>query len=123
VSDLVIRERDGWVELDLPAQPSHPYAKPDWDRLWSSIGQGDFHEARLVLEEADVYFTQPGTEGEETFEGKVDFRMVAVPDDMLGESMRVWFKPDAPVEVWAVDSDERLLEGQGASRRTKPRRR
>lgn len=104
MSDLVIAERDGWVELELGSVYGI-----DWYQLWGSIGQGDDDGARDALEASEVFFTKPGTDGEEMFDGKLEFVAVALPDDMMGEARRVWVKTDAPFEVW-ISTDERLQE-------------
>ena len=81
--DLVIREDDGWEELE-EFQQALADAPPGWglSPLWRAVGQGQYREAASLLE--DLGFE---------FEGEVAVvKLVAEPDDRLDDHYRVWVR-------------------------------
>jgi hypothetical protein len=81
--DLVIREDDGWEELD-DFQRALADAPPGWglSPLWRALGQGQYDAAVVLLEELGFEFS-----------GEVKtVKLIAEPDDMLGDSYRIWVR-------------------------------
>lgn len=81
MADLVIREADGWEELE-ELQAAIRHGGLDIGELWSAVGNGSTKVAVTLLEDSGYEFDQKVT----------GVRMLSVPDDMLGERYRVWVK-------------------------------
>jgi hypothetical protein len=83
VSDLVIREADGWHEIsDLVNELDAGLQK----ELWEYVAQGRQSDAHDLLD------LELGDGLQEKF-GKQPFgsiKVLSVPDDRQGESIRVW---------------------------------
>lgn len=106
MSDLCILASDGWTELELGSAYRNLgmlRGALDWDALWSAAGAGDDASVAAVLEEAGIWFAHADTDGERLFDGRIEFRIVELPDDMAGSIRRIWFRIPLrwPVEVWA----------------------
>lgn len=81
--DLVIREDDGWEELD-DFQRALADVPPGWgfSSLWRALGHGQYPAAVELLEELGFEFS-----------GAVKaVKLIAEPDDMLGDSYRIWVR-------------------------------
>lgn len=84
MSDLCIREADGWEELD----EFHTASAEIVEDIWLASGSGDVAKIDTLLYDIGYDF------GED--ERVVGFRMVAVPDDILGRLNRAWVKLSKP---------------------------
>lgn len=85
MSDLVIAEEDGWFEVsDLLGQVKDEVLK----ELWGYVGQGNLEDARDLL---DMELGDPLEDrfGTRPIEG---IKALTVPDDVLGERLRVWVR-------------------------------
>lgn len=79
MADLIIREADGWEELeevDLTFEGGI-------DPLWVAVSRGEIDEAQTLLEDDGFDF-----DGEEI----TAIRVIATPDDLRGERIRIWVK-------------------------------
>lgn len=83
--DLMIREEDGWEELQ-DVEGAATSGALDVDALWAAVGQGNAEEAADMVMDAGWAFDES--------EKVVGVRMVAVPDDMLGRLRRIWVKTE-----------------------------
>lgn len=85
MSDLVIREKDGWIEISDVVDKLGPIPKQE---LWEFSAKNDVEHAQELL---DMEF---GDAIEEKI-GMADLsaiRAVSIPDDLKGEVLRVWVK-------------------------------
>ncbi len=87
MSDLVIRQADGWREIseivDEAVQAGYVRAQD----IWKLAAQGRNEE---IERELRVY------NGFDEFMGKkmaTGFRLMLVPDDIKGDSLRIWVLP------------------------------
>lgn len=81
MADFVIREADGWEELD-EIQEAIRHGALETGELWAAVGNGSTKVAVTILENAGFEFDQKVT----------GVRALYVPDAMLGELLRVWVK-------------------------------
>jgi hypothetical protein len=83
MSDLIIRESDGWDELEdfFDALRSSGAVK----ELWDAAASGDMVVVRETLE-------QMGYFDDEDDLRVVAFRIIAEPDDIHGDYYRAWVK-------------------------------
>lgn len=79
MSDLVIRQSEGWEELE-------DVLVVVGDDLWAAAGQQDLQEAEDALDRRGFELAE-----DETLAG---IRVVAVPDDFQGQIVRVWIRTD-----------------------------
>lgn len=79
MADLIIREADGWEELDEIDLTFEGGIDP----LWTTVSLGDLDEAQSLLEDDGFDFEE---------EEIAAIRMIAVPDDVRGERIRIWVK-------------------------------
>lgn len=85
MADLVIREKDGWIEITDVVDELGPVSKQE---LWDFAGTGDVEQAQQLLD----------MELGDAIEEKIDMaeitgiKVVSVPDDIKGENLRVWIK-------------------------------
>jgi hypothetical protein len=85
MADLIIREEDGWIEITDIVDELGPVSKQE---LWDFAGIGDVEQAQQLLD----------MELGDAIEEKIDMaeivgiKVVSVPDDIKGESLRVWIK-------------------------------
>lgn len=77
--DLIIREVDGWEELEDVSLTFENGIDP----LWTAVSRGEIEDAQTLLEDDGFDF-----DGYEI----AAIRMVAVPDDLRGEHIRIWVK-------------------------------
>lgn len=85
MSDLVIQEKDGWIEIsDLVAELDPNLHK----ELWDYAAKHDIENARDLL---DMELGGPLQEKIGTAQ-IVGLRVLSMPDDILGEKLRVWIK-------------------------------
>jgi hypothetical protein len=87
VSDLVIRQADGWREIseivDEAVQAGYVRAQ----EIWKLAAQGRNEE---IERELRVYNSFDEFMGKKMATG---FRFMLVPDDINGDSLRVWVLP------------------------------
>lgn len=83
--NLVIREEDGWVEIsEIVSQIPLPAQR----EIWQLVGKGDMERAAEVLD------MEAGAPVEDLFGMKPieAIQALTVPDDILGERLRVWVR-------------------------------
>lgn len=81
MADFVIREADGWEELDEFEAVAREHQVID--ELWAAVGSGDRAASGEILR--DMGFIEED-------EMMIGFKMIAVPDDIHGETLRAWVK-------------------------------
>lgn len=81
MADVKILKKDGWEEL-VEVSEAIIYRELDIDSLWRAAAQEDTRAAELALLEA----------GYDLKGSLTGFRVIAIPDDIRGESFRVWVK-------------------------------
>lgn len=79
MADLIIREADGWEELDDVTAALNYF---NFNDLWAAVGQGDYHTAQNLLEE---YYDFEDDE-------IASLHVISEPDDIKGEHIRIWVK-------------------------------
>jgi hypothetical protein len=83
VADLIIREADGWEELE-DVETAIADGSLEIEDLWKAAGTHDAEECQAILESA-------GWEWEEGDE--IDaVKLIEEPDDILGQHTRIWVK-------------------------------
>ena len=89
MSDLVIREQDGWHEITELLSKDGFFEI--WDELWKAVGRGDWAQADSLIWDAldedheEDYRRMIGRGTPKVF-------LTATPDDILGEYVRIWVK-------------------------------
>jgi hypothetical protein len=85
MADLVIREQDGWIEISDDVDELGPVSKQE---LWEFAATNDFRPAQelLDMELGDVMEERIGTAD------LTGIKVIATPDDMKGEALRIWIK-------------------------------
>jgi hypothetical protein len=85
MSDFIIRKKDGWLEISNLATEMESQRE-----FWSYIGKGDVENAAglLDMEVGDLLENLIGTD---SISG---FKAISVPDDILGERLRVWVRTE-----------------------------
>lgn len=84
MSDLVIRQADGWTEITPMVVDAINLGRVNMNEIWTMMGQGRTEdvEAQLRMSETiNDYFGQ---------KMPTAFHLVMVPDSMRGELVRVW---------------------------------
>ena len=81
MADVKILKKDGWEELGEVFEAIIE-RELNIDSLWRAAAQGDTKMAELVLLEA----------GYDLKGSLTGLRVIAIPDDIRGESFRVWVK-------------------------------
>lgn len=87
MSDLVILEGDGWIEISHLI-PGVEFGAVEIRELWGYVAAGDVEHAAELLD------MSLGGELEDLI-GVTDIvgvQAVSVPDDILGERLRVWIR-------------------------------
>lgn len=79
MSDVKILKKDGWEELGDIAAAIMDRAL-DITALWNAAGRMDVEAAQQLL--LDAGYDLKGTVKK--------FRLIAIPDDIRGESFRIW---------------------------------
>jgi len=94
--DLVIREKDGWIEISEIVDELGPVSKQE---LWEHAGEGNIAEVSnlLDMELGDLMEEKIGT-AEITH-----LTVISMPDDLKGERLRAWIKIQ-PIETPAPPS-------------------
>ena len=75
--DLVIRRADGWKEVSVPRERVQ--------ELWEAAAVGDLDGAISA-----IFWDDEDDEG--LIDRVTDVRVIAVPDGLVGEYVRVWVK-------------------------------
>ena len=91
MADLIIREEDGWLEISDLVRDTHAEFKKE---LWGYAAAGDVGRAQNLLD------MELGSDLEDLIgmDGIESIRMVAVPDDRVGDLLRVWIKRQDSVD-------------------------
>lgn len=89
MSDLVIREVDGWHEVTELVDPE----RVDHEGLWAAIAQGNFEKAEDILWEG-LYPESQEDYGFLVGSGRRTpiVRLIDFPDDIRGWYRRIWIK-------------------------------
>lgn len=84
MSDLVIREKDGWDELEdfHSAISKGDRTSSDLREVWNAGASGDMGEVSNILDGL----------GYDIEDEVVGFRIIAEPDDIQGDYYRAWIK-------------------------------
>lgn len=80
MSDLKILKKDGWHEL-YAVSPAVQENVLDIKELWKAVAQNDLAMAWQVLSDAGYDIPKLKLSG---------IKLIAVPDDLIGESYRLW---------------------------------
>jgi hypothetical protein len=85
MSDFIIRKQDGWIEISDLATEMESQRE-----LWSYIGKGDIENAAglLDMEVGDLLEDRISTDD------IIGIKAITVPDDVLGERLRVWVRTE-----------------------------
>lgn len=87
MSDLVIKQADGWYEISEIVDEAVHAGLVRANDIWKMAAQGRNEEIERELRVYDSF---------DQFMGKkiaTGFRFMLVPDDIKGDSMRVWVLP------------------------------
>lgn len=85
MSDLIIRDADGWIEISDAVDELGPIPKQE---LWDFAATNDFQHAQelLDMELGDAMEEKIGTAD------LTGIKVVSIPDDIKGERLRVWIR-------------------------------
>lgn len=94
MGDFVIRESDGWIELD-DVESSISRGELHAEELWTLVGQGRWEDATELLASSgfENQLFWPHWYGELP---EHVVQVVQMPDDIRGAHTRVWVRPIVP---------------------------
>ena len=114
MADFKITEKDGYEELEN-VQAAIQDRSLDIKALWALIGQGDTDQAAITLFEAGFEID------EEEVEDIKDIVVISTPDDIGGESYRIWIRLNEPEKAHVHDDECRSTGCKKGRTRANPR--
>jgi hypothetical protein len=90
MSDLIIDEGDGWIEISHLI-PGVEFGAIETRELWAYVAAGDMESAAELLDMGLGEELEPLI----GMDSIVQVKVVRVPDDVLGERLRAWVKVES----------------------------